>query len=86
MEGGLVALYVLPFFSLFFLFQSLSFFPPGLSDPVSVADLFGRLPGCSPGSTPSPGAAHVRPVVNTDPPCVVPPCHVSVRHVALIMH
>ena len=86
MEGSFVALSVLPCLSPFSLFQSLSFFPPGLSDPVSVADLFGRLPACSPGSAPSPGAAHVWPVVNTDPPCVVPPCHVSVRHVALIMH
>ena len=77
--------------SLFFLFclssslspfLSLSLFPPGLSDPVSVADLFGRLPGCSPGSAPSPGAAHVWPVVNPDPPCILPPCHVPVRHEA----
>ena len=67
-------------------FFSLSLFPAGLSDPVSVADRFGRLPGCSPGSALSPGTAHVWPVVNTDSPCVVPPCHVSVRHVALIMH
>ena len=75
-----------PASSLSTFFQSLSLFPAGLPDPVSIADLFGRLPGCSPGSAPSPGAAHVWPVVNTDPPCVVPPCHVSVQHVALIMH
>ena len=79
-------LFLCCFSSPLLLFQFLYLFPPGLSDPVSVADLFGRLPGCSPGSAPSPGAAHVWPVVNTDPPCVVPPCHVSVRHVALIMH
>ena len=71
---------------LFSLFQSLLLFPPGLSDPVSVADLFGRLPGCSTGYAKSIGATHVWPVANTDPPCVVPPCHVSLRHVALIMH
>ena len=64
-------------------FLSPSVSTSGLSDPVSTADLFGRL---SPGSAPSLGATHVWSVVNTDPPCILPPCHVSVRHVALIMH
>ena len=65
---------------------SLSPFPPGLSDPLSVADLFGRLRGCLPDSASSSGAAHVWSVVNTDPPRVLPPRHVSVRHLALIVH
>ena len=56
-----------------------------LFDPVSVADLFGRLSDCSRGSAPFSGAAHVWSVVNTDPPCVLPPCHVCVRNVAPIM-
>ena len=64
---------------------SFSLFTLGLSDPLFVASLFGYLSGCSPDSTPPSGGTHVWSVVDSDPPCVLPPCHVSVRHVAFLM-
>ena len=39
--------------------------------------------GCSPQSSTVSRRPQVWSVVDSDPPCVVPPCHVSVRHVAL---
>ena len=41
--------------------------------------------GCSPHSSAVSRRLQVWSVVDTDPPCVVPPCHVSVRHVALFV-
>ena len=63
----------------------------GLSDPVSIASLFGRSPcrspGCRPDPAPSPGGVHAGTVINPDPPCsTTPPCHVSVRHVIVLIH
>ena len=80
----LLLLLLLPFFSCS-PSLSLSFSPLGLSGPLLVADLFGRLSGCSPDSPPPSGGAHVRPVVESDPPCISPPRHVSIRRVALLM-
>ena len=42
--------------------------PSGFFDPASFGDLFGNLPGCSPGIAASSRDAHVWSVVNTDPP------------------
>ena len=58
-------------------FSLSSLFTLGLSDPLFVAGLFGCLSGCSPDSTPPSGATHVWSVIDSDPPCVLPPCHVS---------
>ena len=80
-------LFLVPFSlsSIFSPSVSLSLITLGLSDPLFVAGLFGCLSGCSPDSTPPSGGAHVWSVFDSDPPCVLPPCHVSVRHVALLM-
>ena len=41
--------------------------------------------GCSPHSSTVSRRLQVWSVVDSDPPCVAPPCHVSVRHVALFV-
>ena len=62
----------------FLLFPSLCLFGcPGLLNPTSVSSLF----GCSPDSSTVSRRPHVWSGVDTDPPCVSPPCHVSVRHI-----
>ena len=78
---------------LFFLFFRIS--PPLLLrqkslsllfDPVIIASLFGCPYGCSPDSSTSSRRPHVWSVVHTDPPCVFPPCHVSIRHIIFFVH
>ena len=71
-------------------FTTLSFylfdFVLGLSEPVSIASLFGCSSGCSPDSAPSSGAMHVGSILNSDPPCSRPPRHVPVRHIIAFTH
>ena len=42
--------------------------------------------GCSPHLSTVSRRPLVRSIVNSDPPSILPPCHVSVRHVTLFMH
>ena len=42
--------------------------------------------GCSPHLSTVSRRPQVRSIVDSDPPSILPPCHVSVRHVALFMH
>ena len=56
----------------------------GLFDPFTVASLFGCPSGCSPDSSTPSRRPHVWSAVHTDPPCVFPPCHVSIRHIIFV--
>ena len=73
------------------LLSVLSVFPCShfsLSPPCDlscVAHFLRGSDGCSPHSSTVSCRPQVWSVVNSDPPCVVPPCHVSVRHVALFL-
>ena len=54
--------------------------------PVIVSSLFGCYSGCSPDSSTPSRRPDVWSAVHTDPPCVSPPCHVSIRHIMLFLH
>ena len=52
----------------------------------SLAHFLRGSSGCSPHSPTVSRRLQVWSVLDSDPPRVVPPCHVSVRHVALFVH
>ena len=56
----------------------------GPFDPIVIPSLFGCYSGCSPDSSTASRRPHVWSAVHTDPPCVLPPCHVS--HITLHLH
>ena len=87
-QSAFAALSCVSLSSVFFPFLPFCLFGSmlGLSDPVSIPSLFGRSPGCSPDSAPSPGRAHAGAVVDLDPPRSFPTRHVSVRHILVFVH
>ena len=60
----------------------LPFLPFSPWDLSRVAHFLRGPGGCTPHSSTVSRRLQVRSVVDSDPPCVAPPCHVSVRHVA----
>ena len=62
----------------------LPFLPFSPWDLSRVAHFLRGPGGCSPHSSTVSCRLQMWSVVNSDPPCVVPPCHVSVRHVATL--
>ena len=84
MQSGFVVLPTLCFslpFSLYLFGSTL-----GLSDPIFVASFFSHPFGYSPNSAPSSGAAHTGSVIDPNPLCSLPPCHLSARHIIVFIH